>query len=62
MDRTNPYEPWLDEDLVMQFHGPHETPGARSVRFDRYLAVCLLAVIGASGTVLATSLASMFLA
>lgn len=60
MDRTNRFEPLLDEDLVTQFHGPQETPGARSVRFDRCLAACLLAAIGASGTVLTVSLVSMF--
>lgn len=64
MDRSRTNKPivWMDEDVAVQFHGFHKTPGQRAVRFDRYLAICLLTTIGATGTVLATSLATLLTA
>ena len=64
MDRNRINEPflWMDEGIAGQLHGVRETPGQRAVRFDRYLAICLLVTIGVTGTVLVTSLAALLTA
>ena len=52
---------WMDEDLAVQFHGRSDYQRSRAARFDRYLAMTLVVTIVVTGTVLVTSLASMFI-